>query len=72
MSPRKPRVHIQNPRFQTVTLCGQPWELSKGGRVASDTTPPAVIDEESGSVNAATCSTCLLQWRRRRSVAPHT
>jgi hypothetical protein len=60
------RVHIQNERFPTISLCGQAWEDSRGGRVASSTEPPAVIDEETGSVNAATCATCLLRWRRMR------
>ena len=65
----KPRVHIQNERFKTLSLCGLAWSKAKGGRVASDTTPPVVFDEESGSVNQATCHQCLLQLRRRQGVA---
>jgi hypothetical protein len=66
MSKYKRRVHIQNEQFPSISLCGHPWENSRGGRVASSTEPPAVIDEETGSVNAATCDTCLLRWRRLR------
>jgi hypothetical protein len=62
----RPRVHIQNERFPTLSLCGLAWSKARGGVPASDTTPPVVRDQESGSVNAATCQQCVLQWRRRQ------
>lgn len=58
------RVHIQDQQFPTRALCGLTWERARGGRLASDTSPPVVFDEESGSVNAATCGQCLLALRR--------
>jgi hypothetical protein len=59
------KVHLQDPKFQDRAMCGREWRLCKGGREASDTTPPVVIDEESGSVNAVDCQQCLLALRRR-------
>ncbi len=63
------RVHIHDERFLTRALCGTPWSsVEQGGRVASDTDPPVIVDEtgEKGSAKAATCVTCLAVWRRRR------
>ena len=66
--PKAPAVHIHDDRFPSRALCGTPWEkVTKGGRAASDTNPPAVVDEQ-GSANAATCVTCLAVWRRRLKV----
>jgi hypothetical protein len=62
---RKPAVHIQDEALPILALCGARWELTQhGGRVASSTEPPVVIDEV-GSVNAVTCRTCLDVHRRR-------
>lgn len=61
---RPAAVHIQDQRFPTRALCGRPWELARGGRIASDTTPPVVVDER-GSVNPANCVTCLDVYRKR-------
>lgn len=55
----RPRVHIRDPKFPSRALCGRPWHEAKGGRVASDTEPPVVIDEETGSVNPASCRKCI-------------
>ncbi len=66
MSPKKPKVHVQDPTFKNRSLCGQPWERVKGGVPRSDTDPPAVFDEESGSVNAASCRQCCLVLRRSK------
>lgn len=46
------------------SLCGVLAFRLKGGRVASDTTPPVVTDEV-GSANAVTCRMCLRVWRRK-------
>lgn len=59
------RVHIQDPDYRSRSLCGIPWERARGGRLASSTDPPVVLDEESGSVNAVDCRVCMLQVRRR-------
>lgn len=68
--PKAPAVHIQDDRFPSRVLCGTPLEkVAKGGRVCSDTTPPAVVDDR-GSCNAATCVTCLMVWRRRSTSSP--
>lgn len=66
MTSKKPKVHIQEPVHKRLSLCGQPWARVKGGVVRSDTDPPAVFDEESGSVNAATCHVCVLTLRRSK------
>lgn len=66
----KRRVHIQDPRFSSLSLCKQPWDASRGGVPKSDTDPPVVRDEESGSVSAVTCERCLLLWRRSRGPKP--
>jgi hypothetical protein len=60
------KVHIQEPVHKRYSLCGKPWATVRGGVIRSDTTPPAVFDEESGSVNAASCRTCLLVLRRSK------
>lgn len=66
-----PKIHIQDPTFKNRALCGQPWaRVKSGGRVASDTDPPAVFNEETGSVNPATCQQCCLALRRSKLV-PH-
>ncbi len=65
MSKPRPRVHVQDSRYKTRALCGLEWDRAHGGRVASDTTPPVVCDDESGSVNPATCQQCILAYRRR-------
>jgi hypothetical protein len=62
----KPKVHIQEPLHKRYSLCGKPWAQVRGGVVRSDTTPPVVFDEESGSVNAATCLQCCLVLRRSK------
>jgi hypothetical protein len=54
------KVHIRDERFPSRAICGKAWSVSvRGGRVASDTTPPVVFDEERKSVNPASCSKCL-------------
>lgn len=58
----KATVHIQSERFPSRSLCGMAWPV-RGGRVASDTKPPVVIDER-GSVNPASCRTCITVFRR--------
>lgn len=70
---KTPTVHIQDERFADRVLCGTPWaKVTKAGMPRSDTFPPAVRDEENGSVNAATCYTCLTIWRRmlKKRVTP--
>jgi hypothetical protein len=63
--PKAAAVHIQDDRFLTRSLCGVAWtRVVDGGRIASDTDPPVVVDE-AGSAAAATCRTCLAVWRRR-------
>jgi hypothetical protein len=65
-----PVVHIHDEAFPSRALCGITWTGPiRGGRVASDTTPPVVVDE-AGSANAATCRTCLSVWRRRLAGRP--
>lgn len=65
-----PRIHIQNPDHLTIALCGRRWSrVSRGGRIASDTEPPVVKDDESGSCDVATCDVCLAKWRRLRTPA---
>jgi hypothetical protein len=58
------KIHIQHARFTDQTFCGKPWTGSRGGRLASDTSPPVVYDDEAGSTNVATCAACILQLRR--------
>jgi hypothetical protein len=60
-----PRVHVQDEKFPDRALCGLEWAKCRGGRIASTTEPPVVFDEESGSVNAASCQQCLLALRRK-------
>jgi hypothetical protein len=55
-------VHIQSQSCPSQTLCGTAWPV-RGGRVASDTSPPVVIDER-GSVNPANCLTCIAVYQR--------
>jgi len=57
--PYRPRVHIRDTQFPSRSICGRHWHESRGGRVASDTEPPIVKDEETGSVNPATCRKCV-------------
>ncbi len=59
------KIHIQDQQFKMRALCGLAWDRARGGRAASDTEPPIVHDEESGSVNPATCFQCVLAYRRR-------
>jgi hypothetical protein len=66
------KIHLQDPQFRDRALCGREWRLCRGGREASTTEPPVVIDEESGSVNAVDCRICLLQLRRRLGRAKPT
>ena len=70
MTPSKPRIHIQDPKFPNRALCGRDWAASIGGRAASDTNPPVVIDDETGSVNPANCLQCVLTYRRRLAKKP--
>jgi hypothetical protein len=58
------KVHVQDPIFKNRSLCGKKWANVKGGVPRSDTDPPAVFNEESGSVSAATCKQCCLVLRR--------
>lgn len=60
------KVHIQDQIFKTRSLCGRAWVKIKGGEPRSDTDPPAVFNEETGSVNAATCQQCCLVLRRSK------
>ncbi len=57
-------VHVQDEAFPQRALCGASWGNLRGGRVASTTVPPVVVDE-AGSANAATCLICLAVLRRR-------
>lgn len=65
------KTHIQDPKFSTRALCGLAWErVRRGGRMASDTTPPVVVsDDERASVNVASCAQCVLALRRRLAPA---
>ena len=65
----EPVVHIQDERFPSRALCGITWLALRGGRIASDTSPPVVVDE-AGSANVATCKTCLAMWQRRLAGRP--
>ncbi len=57
-----PKIHIRSTRWTSLTLCGLKWEGRVSGRIASDTTPPAVVDDDSGSVYPATCVSCLTKY----------
>lgn len=62
--PYQPRVHIRDERFPSRAICGLVWTKAEhGGRVASSTSPPVVVNDESGSVNPATCLQCLSLFR---------
>jgi hypothetical protein len=55
-----PKVHIRDERFPSRAICGMTWSAPiRGGRIASDTSPPVVFDEERKSVNPASCVKCL-------------
>jgi hypothetical protein len=63
-------IHIRSETYPERALCGASWATHhgglRGGRIASDTSPPVVSDDERGSANAVTCRTCLAVWRRMR------
>jgi hypothetical protein len=64
MSTKSPKIHIQEPIHKRYSLCGKLWSHVSGGRAASTTEPPAVFNDESGSVSVATCRTCLKAFAR--------
>ncbi len=61
------KIHIQDQRFKTRALCGRPWDKARGGRVASSEVEEQLVvhNEESGSVNPATCEKCVKLYRER-------
>lgn len=60
----KARVHVQSEQFLTTTLCAKEMNKVRGGRVCSDTDPPYVKDERTGSVDQATCLVCIAKWQK--------
>jgi len=69
MRSRADRRHIRNDALPWQAWCGRRWRGSSGGRVASDTDPPLVKNDETGTAHWATCALCLSRWRRWRLVA---
>lgn len=49
-------------------LCGLLWIDARGGRVASSTSPPVIVNEETGSANVLTCRKCWELWRLRHEL----
>jgi hypothetical protein len=62
---RNRRIHVRDQAYPARALCGREWIDARGGDVASDTCPPVVRDDESGSVNLANCRVCIDVLRRR-------
>lgn len=64
------KTHVQDTIFPTRAMCGLPWErVKRGGREASDTSPPVVVSDR-GSVRPASCAQCVLAIQRRLARKP--
>jgi hypothetical protein len=62
----QPRVHIRDEQFLSRSLCGQPWRGARSaGRPCSDSDPPYVTNDESGSVSQTTCLKCIELYRAK-------
>jgi hypothetical protein len=63
------RIHVRDETFPSRALCGRDWRPDvRGGRIASSTSPPVVVNDETGSANALTCAVCWARWRAKNGL----
>lgn len=62
----KVKTHIRDEQFLSRALCGQPWRgAERAGRPCSDSDPPYVTNDETGSTQQATCLKCCELYRAK-------